>query len=207
MKINAPFTKEQVARLIEWQSGIAWQTDLNGIVVPLPAHPFTCPAEDAYKCPGQGILIPKTDGMHCPCGKHTLTWCYDFMANQPETNELSELFKRVVKLAAEKEYYFITELLNPAGYEFWRMDSMRYVNVVCSLLSEWLRSEHSVLVWVEPIGRPEGVFLFKAYCDMDSQQLGLATVPINLDQQSSYEFVWLAGIEHALKSLPPAVPQ
>ncbi len=69
MKIETPFTPEQVKHLQSWQDG--------------KYHPFTC---DESGCnnrslqPNGGALIPTEEGWVCPCGKYKQNWAHDFMA-------------------------------------------------------------------------------------------------------------------------------
>lgn len=206
-KIYAPFTAEQVARLKEWQSGMMWQQDTYGIERPMPTHPFTCAGEKRSECPNEGELIPDIDGWRCPCGKYEQNWCYDFMAVYHEPSDLSKLFKSVLLLAEAKGYPLYGDLINPFGLNFWDTDGMLFVSVVCVLLDKWLRETFNILVWVEPKGRVDGKHYFAGFCDSDSQDMGLATIHIPKENEFSYEYVWLAGIEHALKILPPAASQ
>lgn len=70
--IKAPFTKEQVKALNEWQQD-------GGV------HPFTCSTpENAPECErangvGDGDLRATKHGWICPCGKFTQDWAHDFM--------------------------------------------------------------------------------------------------------------------------------
>lgn len=73
-RITAPFTDEQVERLTEYQNLRAM-------------HPFTCCSPyDVPKCTrasgeSDGVLIPRTEGFICPCGRYTQDWAYAFMAD------------------------------------------------------------------------------------------------------------------------------
>ena len=81
-KIKAPFTKEQVEKLNEYQEQGKF-------------HPFTCCSpEEIKEClragkeiDGQyiegasdGILIASKEGWICPCGKYKQDWAFSFMA-------------------------------------------------------------------------------------------------------------------------------
>lgn len=205
--IHAPFTADQVARLKEWQSGMMWQADIHGIERPMATHPFTCGGEDRSQCPNKGILIPETEGFRCPCGAYKQDWCHDFMAVHHEPSELAKLFKRVLMLAEEKGYPYYDELINPFIFNFWQIDGLTFIMVSCMVIHKWLLDQYKILVWVEPKTRHEGIHHFTAYCDLDSQDMGLATIPVSNENESSYEYVWLSGIEYALKILPPAASQ
>lgn len=90
-KITAPFTDEQVTKLIQWQSGWRDQQtdDIIGPVLELllpegkmPAHPFTCCGHDGCIRSEQlndRILSIHKEGFICPCGKYEQDWCHDFM--------------------------------------------------------------------------------------------------------------------------------
>lgn len=205
--IFAPFTANQVARLKEWQSGVMWQSDIYGIERPMATHPFTCNGENRGHCPNEGELIPTTEGWCCPCGKYKQDWCHDFMAVHHEPSDLAKLFKNVLLLAEEKGYPNYKELVNPYVFNFWHIDGLTFIMVSCAVIHKWLLDSFKILVWVEPKTRVEDVHSYAAYCDFDSQDMGLATIPILPENESSYEYVWLAGIERALKILPPAASQ
>lgn len=81
-KIKAPFTKEEVEKLNEYQKQGKF-------------HPFTCCSpEEIPEClravkevdgkiiegTSDGILIAREEGWICPCGKYTQDWAYSFMA-------------------------------------------------------------------------------------------------------------------------------
>lgn len=82
-KIEAPFTKEQVERLLEWQSGNkAFLTQVGDKTIKVPPHPFTCCSHNdcnRLEQPDEGALIPSTEGWICPCGAYKQDWCHDFM--------------------------------------------------------------------------------------------------------------------------------
>lgn len=71
--ITAPFTKDQIEKLNEWQKSGRF-------------HPFTCCSpRDIPECQrrsrlNDGELIPTENGWVCPCGKFTQNWAHDFMA-------------------------------------------------------------------------------------------------------------------------------
>lgn len=200
--IYAPFTEYQVVKLKEWQSGVILKNSLVGMTIPYPTHPFTCNSEDVSECSNEGILIPTTEGLHCPCGKYVQNWCFNYMVSDDEFG-CEEVLKEVLKLTKEKGYNHYYSLVNPFNGEYWRHDILAFINHTCALLASWLR-EHKILVWVEPCGRPEGRQIYIAYCEIVSPSSRMKTVPILPERQSTYEFVWLAGIQHALKSLPLA---
>lgn len=66
---KAPFNKEQIKNLKAYQR--------SGFF-----HPFTCRGEG---CEQQGVLIPKTEGMVCPCGEYTQNWVHEFMCKKQNT--------------------------------------------------------------------------------------------------------------------------
>ena len=82
-KIKAPFTKEQVEALNNFQKDGRF-------------HPFTCGSpEDIAECLvakndveilaiglNEGILIASEDGWICPCGQYKQDWAYKFMAEK-----------------------------------------------------------------------------------------------------------------------------
>lgn len=73
-KIVAPFTDEQVKNLNEYQKS-------TGI------HPFTCCSHEGCNRtsqPNEGILIARTQGWVCPCGKYKQNWAHKFMADKIE---------------------------------------------------------------------------------------------------------------------------
>ncbi len=88
--IEAPFTKEQVIKLNEYQNGGGKWVGYNRM------HPFTCCSPDHIeecqrkdkhypdgrisKGINEGILIATIDGWVCPCGKYKQLWAHDFMA-------------------------------------------------------------------------------------------------------------------------------
>jgi hypothetical protein len=82
-KITAPFTNEQVLKLIAWQEGTnTFATQVGGDLINVPAHPFTCCSHEGcerLEQPNEGALIPTNDGWICPCGKYKQDWCHDFM--------------------------------------------------------------------------------------------------------------------------------
>jgi hypothetical protein len=71
-EIKAPFTKEQVEKLNDYQ--------INGNF-----HPFTCcsPKEikECQRASGEneGLLMATEEGWVCPCGKDKQDWVYEFM--------------------------------------------------------------------------------------------------------------------------------
>jgi hypothetical protein len=79
-KIMAPFSNEQVARLIKYQEGGRITSTItfdNGDTVEVPGHPLTCCGPDY--CERKGLLtdrslIPAAMGLVCPCGKYTQDW-------------------------------------------------------------------------------------------------------------------------------------
>lgn len=83
-KIFAPFTKEQIQRLIGYQQGeITYKTNIGEMTIDVTPHPFTCMGHDGCTRPqdlNEGILIPIEEGWICPCGKYRQNWCYEFMA-------------------------------------------------------------------------------------------------------------------------------
>jgi len=66
MRIEAPFSDEQVERLNAWQQ--------RGDV-----HPFTCPGNNPDCWKGRD-LVARPDGWVCPCGAYRQYWAHDFMA-------------------------------------------------------------------------------------------------------------------------------
>ena len=84
--IKAPFTKEQVQALKEWQDGtFTFSTKIGDRTVEVPGHPFTCCSFDGcdrQSQPHEGALIPTVDGWVCPCGKWKQDWCHDFMCER-----------------------------------------------------------------------------------------------------------------------------
>lgn len=80
-RINAPFTKEQVERLNEYQTKGRF-------------HPFTCIGQmkeqenengkfterTRSECPNSGTLIATEEGWVCPCGEYKQSWAHEFMA-------------------------------------------------------------------------------------------------------------------------------
>lgn len=64
MRLDAPFTADQVASLTEYQDASAW-------------HPFTCVNDHT----GDRELIPTRTGWVCPHCKYIQSWCYTWMAN------------------------------------------------------------------------------------------------------------------------------
>ncbi len=76
-KITAPFTKEQVKALNEYQQ--------KGFF-----HPFTCCAYEGCKRGqdvNEGILIAAEEGWICPCGKYKQNWAHAFMAEKHNFNK------------------------------------------------------------------------------------------------------------------------
>lgn len=73
MIIKAPFNNEQIKNLKKYQK--------RG-----DRHPFTCRGDDINCNRSEredgGILIPKEEGMVCPCGKYTQKWVHDFMCEK-----------------------------------------------------------------------------------------------------------------------------
>jgi len=63
MKIEAPFTPDQVEALNRWQT--------SG-----PVHPFTCGNREEH---GNDVLIATADGWRCPSCDYTQPWAHDFM--------------------------------------------------------------------------------------------------------------------------------
>jgi len=71
--IKAPFTKEQVKKLNEYQ--------MSGCF-----HPFTCCGHDGCvrdEDNNYGLLIATEDGWVCPCGKWKQDWAHKFMSKGP----------------------------------------------------------------------------------------------------------------------------
>ena len=72
--IKAPFTKEQINKLNEYQTSGKF-------------HPFTCGRNhiecEVNKTPRDyekdGVLIATEEGWICPCGKYRQNWAHDFM--------------------------------------------------------------------------------------------------------------------------------
>lgn len=69
--VRAPFTTQQVKNLKDYQK--------RG-----DRHPFTCRGQycDRSQRKDEGILIPTTEGMVCPCGKYTQDWVHQFMVEK-----------------------------------------------------------------------------------------------------------------------------
>jgi len=82
-KIYAPFTPEQVLKLMAWQEGnIFFTQEIGGVLYNIPAHPFTCCSYngcDRLKQINEGELIPREEGWICPCGRYKQDWAHDFM--------------------------------------------------------------------------------------------------------------------------------
>lgn len=79
MKLNAPFTADQIMSLTEFQDAGYF-------------HPFTCTTESCHS----SELIPTRSGWVCPTCRHVQTWCYSWMANwewKIEWNQLMEQLK------------------------------------------------------------------------------------------------------------------
>ena len=82
-QIKAPFSQEQVDKLNQFQKTGKF-------------HPFTCCSPEYIpECKRalnqgetyeerEGILIAKTEGFICPCGKYKQNWAYAFMADGKE---------------------------------------------------------------------------------------------------------------------------
>ncbi len=72
-KIKAPFSKEQVEKLNEYQGKGEF-------------HPFTCCSDDAggtdceRRNGKEGKLIATEEGWVCPCGKYSQKWAHKFMS-------------------------------------------------------------------------------------------------------------------------------
>ncbi|TAZ20725.1 hypothetical protein ELH77_19155 [Rhizobium ruizarguesonis] len=66
MRVEAPFTDEQVKHLNDWQE--------RGDV-----HPFTCPG-DRPECAEGRELFATRDGWVCRCAEYCQFWAHDFMA-------------------------------------------------------------------------------------------------------------------------------
>lgn len=85
MKVEAPWTPEQVAALNRWQD--------SGRV-----HPFTCGSGNRMDAEHQiqqanrggdfGQLIASTNGWFCPACSYRQTWAHDFMADPPKALQL-----------------------------------------------------------------------------------------------------------------------
>ena len=88
MKIETPFTPEQVEALKQFQ-------DMKMF------HPFTCCTHNTTTCKrhlanedrmngkevpytdeNEGVLIPTENGWVCPCGDYTQNWAHDFMSEK-----------------------------------------------------------------------------------------------------------------------------
>ena len=69
-QIKAPFTKEQVIKLNEYQHKGNF-------------HPFTCGGEHCVRSEREdgGLLIATEEGWICPCGKYKQDWCHSFMVS------------------------------------------------------------------------------------------------------------------------------
>lgn len=73
--IEAPFTKEQVDNLNEFQN--------NG-----QFHSFTCCSpENTSKCErtsgkSEGVLTATEQGWICPCGEYKQNWAHSFMSEK-----------------------------------------------------------------------------------------------------------------------------
>jgi len=61
-------------------------------------HPFTCGADNhnSAHLDGEGILVAKEDGLHCPFCDYTQYWCHSFMKDgswkQPKLGDVMALF-------------------------------------------------------------------------------------------------------------------
>lgn len=75
-KIYAPFTREQVVALNEWQRA-EW------------LHPFTCRDRDDHV--GGGELVATVSGWVCPQCPYTQDWAHRFMLTTP-ANPFVHLF-------------------------------------------------------------------------------------------------------------------
>lgn len=148
-KIFAPFTEEQVDKLLAWQE--------NGMTVP-----YTCCSYEGCAMPNElnnGILIPKTDGWICPCKKYTQDWAYVFMVRISITESvlmdgvknLTRLAQELLKLAKKKGFSDWIQYFDPFEIKTWRHDEFKFSTIVCSVIQLWLRKNHNIVVWIEPV--------------------------------------------------------
>lgn len=81
-QIEAPFTKEQVEALNNYQN--------HGMF-----HPFTCCSHEGCersKREDQGLLIATEEGWVCPCGKWKQNWAHEFMAEPLRPDPFKHIF-------------------------------------------------------------------------------------------------------------------
>src|ERR1044072_7972748 len=103
--VKAPWSDEQVDKLNEWQAGMIKINMLDGSMILMQTHPFTCGAVtcDRSAREDEGKLIPSNNGWVCPCGDYKQDWCHDFMSgSQPEPAGKS-LSKYTIDLAKRSE--------------------------------------------------------------------------------------------------------
>jgi len=65
MMSNAPWTKDEVLSLMDFQAGYF--------------HEFTCPSRSDANHGGNGALVPTVRGWICPFCDYTQSWAHDFM--------------------------------------------------------------------------------------------------------------------------------
>src|ERR1051325_6795476 len=87
--IYAPFTNEQVLKLIAWQEGcVHFTINVGDKIINVPPHPLRCSHDGCERLeqPNEGaLMIPTNEGWVCPCGKWKQDWCHDFMVETPRT--------------------------------------------------------------------------------------------------------------------------
>lgn len=69
------FSEDQIKALERFQKG--------------PFHPFTHCCSDGVS----RILVPKENGLHCPCGNYKQNWVHDFMVDEKFIIDMEDEFK------------------------------------------------------------------------------------------------------------------